>query len=271
MSKKFKGFIYCITNKVNGKRYVGQTMNRDGVERRWYEHICELNRNKKGNKHFQNAWNKYGEDNFTFEVLHELNFSNQDTLQEALNDLEIMYISIWNLLDNKYGYNIRDGGSNGYSCAGKSKEEMKIIREKLSEANKGHRVTAKTRKKISEAHKGRKMSEESRKKMSESQKGKKHSIESIKKGVETRKGYKHSEETKRKIGEANRKKHPERCGSNHVNSKKVLCIELDKVFECASAAEAIYNKNHKRNADNIGACCRGRQKTAYGYHWQYVQ
>ena len=111
------------------------------------------------------------------------------------------------------------------------------------------------------AMKGKHHSDETKKKMSESLKGRPSNM----------KGKKHSEESKKRISESMKgKKRPDICGNNHPKSKKVLCIELDKVFECASAAEAIYNKNHKRNADNIGACCRGLQKTAYGYHWKYV-
>lgn len=132
---KYKGFIYLITNKVNGKRYVGQTLCKGGIDARWNGHKRELNRNKHNNKHLQGAWDKYGEDNFEFEVLHELNFSNKTILQQALNDLEKMYIKIWNLLDNEYGYNISDGGSNGNAYAGKTEEEMKIIRKKISDNN----------------------------------------------------------------------------------------------------------------------------------------
>ena len=48
--------IYMIRNKVNNKAYIGQAVD---IDKRWGEHIKELNNNKKYcNYHLQNAWNK---------------------------------------------------------------------------------------------------------------------------------------------------------------------------------------------------------------------
>lgn len=58
--------IYGIRNIVNGKIYVGQTKD---FKHRWREHVRELNHNIHHNKHLQNAWNKYGEENFEFFVI----------------------------------------------------------------------------------------------------------------------------------------------------------------------------------------------------------
>ncbi len=54
--------IYKIINKVNGKYYVGSSTN---IENRWKGHKKELRRGV-STRHLQNAWNKYGEDNFIF-------------------------------------------------------------------------------------------------------------------------------------------------------------------------------------------------------------
>ncbi len=48
-------------------------------------------------------------------------------------------------------------------------------------------------------------------------------------------------------------------------SKKVLCIETGKVYESAIEAERQTGAWHQK----ISACCRGKQKTSKGYHWQY--
>ena len=48
-------------------------------------------------------------------------------------------------------------------------------------------------------------------------------------------------------------------------SKKVYCVELDKVFDSMTQAQKELNIN------NISACCRGIYKTAGGYHWEYVE
>ena len=57
--------IYKITNNVNGKFYIGSSQN---ISRRWYDHKRELRIQKHHNKYLQRAWNKYGEENFSFEI-----------------------------------------------------------------------------------------------------------------------------------------------------------------------------------------------------------
>lgn len=72
MKKRYgKGGIYCITNIINNKKYIGYAVN---FLDRWNKHRECLNQNlNKPNSHLQGSWNKYGENAFTFEVLEELN------------------------------------------------------------------------------------------------------------------------------------------------------------------------------------------------------
>jgi group I intron endonuclease len=58
--------IYKIVNEINGKYYVGSSIN---VYRRWNEHRSELKRNIHKNQYLQNSWNKYGENNFKFIII----------------------------------------------------------------------------------------------------------------------------------------------------------------------------------------------------------
>jgi group I intron endonuclease len=58
--------IYTIKNKVNGKVYVGQSIS---LRKRKHDHFRALRTNTHYNTHLQSSWNKYGEDNFTFEVV----------------------------------------------------------------------------------------------------------------------------------------------------------------------------------------------------------
>lgn len=89
-----KGFIYKITNKVNGKSYIGQT--RYTVEFRWRQHQY-----KKDNSYFHNAIHKYGVENFIVETIEECNV-------EDLNSREIFYIAKYDTFNN--GYNLTIGG-----------------------------------------------------------------------------------------------------------------------------------------------------------------
>jgi len=58
--------IYRITNTINGKFYIGSAVN---LRVRWNLHRSALLHKVHGNPKLQNAWNKYGPDAFTFEVL----------------------------------------------------------------------------------------------------------------------------------------------------------------------------------------------------------
>ena len=52
--------------------------------------------------------------------------------------------------------------------------------------------------------------------------------------------------------------------------KQIYCIELAQIFNgCRQAAAAIGKAN--KNFSNIYECCRGERKTAYGYHWKFIE
>lgn len=66
--------IYKITNIVNGMCYIGSS---NQIERRWSQHKGKLKRGTHDNIHLQNAWDKFSEKNFKFEILEE---TSQDQL-----------------------------------------------------------------------------------------------------------------------------------------------------------------------------------------------
>lgn len=99
-NNKLGKYIYKITNIVNGKCYIGQTKN---YKSRFQDHKLRLRKGEHDNPHLQYAWNKYGSDAFTFEVLE---------FAEDYNERERYYIKLYNSTDESYGYNILDGGEN---------------------------------------------------------------------------------------------------------------------------------------------------------------
>lgn len=76
--------IYGIFNKINGKVYVGQTVNT--LPRRWNQHRGYLVKNKHPNIYLQRSWNKHKEKNFEIQILHD-NIQTKD----ELNILEETY------------------------------------------------------------------------------------------------------------------------------------------------------------------------------------
>lgn len=94
------GYIYYCINKINGKRYVGQTMN---FKNRKSQHLSELRKGTHHSHKLQRAFNKYGEDNFNWQVeMYEL-----DSI-DALYKLEIDKIKEYDSYQN--GYNETLGG-----------------------------------------------------------------------------------------------------------------------------------------------------------------
>jgi group I intron endonuclease len=65
--------IYRIKNLVNEKCYYGSSKN---IEKRWRRHLNQLRKKTHINCILQNAWNKYGEDNFIFEIVERCELEN---------------------------------------------------------------------------------------------------------------------------------------------------------------------------------------------------
>ena len=102
----YEGYIYLITNKINGKKYVGQTITT--IEYRFKKHMS--NTQKGACPCIYNAVKKYGKDNFSCEQLDFAIAPTKKELVNILNELEIYYISKLKTLVDENGYNIDKGG-----------------------------------------------------------------------------------------------------------------------------------------------------------------
>lgn len=92
-------YIYCITNQINGKQYVGKTTY--SITKRFQEHCADSRRERCEKRPLYSAMNKYGVENFTVEQLFEC-----DELE--LDSYEILFIEKLNTYHN--GYNATKGG-----------------------------------------------------------------------------------------------------------------------------------------------------------------
>ena len=97
-----RGFIYKITNTINDKSYIGQTI--QNVKERFYQHCATKCSKAVSNMAIHRAIKKYGKSNFTVEVIEEIDSAN-------LNDRERYWIKYYNSYNN--GYNSTKGGQDG--------------------------------------------------------------------------------------------------------------------------------------------------------------
>lgn len=117
--------IYCITNKINGKSYVGQSIN---IEERWKAHKTRpFNENSSQyNKPLYRAIRKYGLENFIFSILEECK-------KEDLDKAEIFWINRLDTYNN--GYNLTAGGQNARTSSVLEESEVVEIKKLLLESN----------------------------------------------------------------------------------------------------------------------------------------
>ena len=112
-----RGFIYKITNTINSKSYIGQTI--QNVKERFYQHCATKCSKAVSNMAIHRAIKKYGKSNFTIEVIEEIDSAN-------LNDRERYWIKYYNSYNN--GYNSTKGGQDGIKLF-KNLDTESIVRE----------------------------------------------------------------------------------------------------------------------------------------------
>lgn len=187
MDKALKSGVYIIKNLITSKFYIGSAVD---MRRRLNYHRWTLKRGDCCNIHLQRAWDKYGENSFSFEKFlsckrEDLIFFEQLTIDASIT---------------RYGRkNVYNSSLTAGSTLGKfhSEETKKKIGLKSKGRWTGKHHTEETKEKIRlgniGVNQGKIHSEESRKKMSENRKGKKFSeehkknlAESIKKSWERR-------------------------------------------------------------------------------------
>ncbi len=216
MDGKPYGFIYLITNLLNGKRYVGQTVG--ALNTRWTQHKHKARSGS--NYAIHNAMRKHGVLNFRMEALCEC------SSMDELNEDEEHYILLLDcLIDNGHGYNLTCGGSSSrkseltkhkISISHLAKPSMGMLgkhhsdesRMKSSKSQSGKikgpygPMSAEHKDRIGDANRGRKASAEVRAAMSTRRKGIKPSAATLAKRSASLKGKKRTPEQRQRLSEA---------------------------------------------------------------------
>ena len=245
--------VYMITNKVNGKRYIGVTTQE--LQARFKQHL----RNK--DMIIGQAVRKHGRENFSIEVIEEC--ENLDSLRER----EAYFISLYNTLSPN-GYNVELGGYNpnpatrekiSKALTGKKKSPSHVAN--IIEGRKGFKMPESAKEKLREANLGKTYSEETRKRVSEAGKL------SYKKNPDRRKqqskfglmraGCEVSEDTRKRISEKLK------GVPNHKTRIKHLTVaDRDEILERISNKEVMTKiaKDYNVSYDTI-------KEIKYGRHW----
>ena len=230
--------IYSITNLINNKRYIGISQNYEDRKR---VHLWALKNNKHKNEKLQNSVNKYGLDNFKFEILKKVETDNRI---EALK-IENYYIKKYDSYNNGYNKSLGFEGSTLLKISEETKEKhrMMMINNKIW-LNRKHTEEAKI--KIGNAHRGKKLSDKTKQKLSDAKKGK------FKGKDNPFFNKKHTEETKEKL--------------RKTNGNPIICIETDEEFQSINQCAKKMNLDRKA----IERVLKGVYKQTKGYTFKYI-
>lgn len=284
--------IYKIENLINGKVYIGQSID---IIKRWQSH-----KNCIEDKPLYRAFKKYGLKNFDFSVIEECS-------SDELNDKERFWISYYHSCiydENNWGYNLSYGGE---GCSIISLEQQKIILQLWDEGKTttqiakimnysvptitSHLKNYKSYTLIERIERGKKAHVFGKKvnvydingnlinkyeQLQLAAKDLKISYGSAKRIV---KGI-HTESCNHYIliyeDEDQEKVLRERLNNinNKYKSKKKPIQQIDintneVIKDFSSIKEAALEILGKEKASLISACCKGQRKTAYGYRWRY--
>lgn len=276
--------IYSITNVLSGKQYIGSAVS---FARRWARHKRHLRSGNHPNRKLQAAWAKYGEDSFIFEKI---------AFCPITDLLAVEQVRIDGLRPH---YNLAPtaGSQIGIRYGAEHRAKLSVLHTGRylgdKNSNWGKKATPETRAKQSAARMGR-------------YRDASHPRARAAVCIETGRQFPSLKAAANWVAETRNPKADHGCirlacigkirhaygltwryadapdkpafiadfmsGANSPCSKVVRCLELDVAFHgCGEAARWLKANGHPKasNSAIVGAC-KGRQKSAYGFHWKYA-
>ena len=235
---EYTGYIYSITNEINGKSYIGKT---NDLVRRWKEHCYSHG----GTAILDKAFKKYGLEHFVFDIVAQIPFDNIEELNDVLAQLEMYYIELYDTYRNGYNATVGGDGTSGY-------KQSPETTEKIRQANIGRTVSDETRERISISRTGIHHTEEAKEAIRQALLYRDHSI------------YDRIAEKRRGV-----KRDPNVIMKGAVKRRKpILQYDLQGNFineyPGIKFIEGFEGKN-------ISACCRGRLRSTQGYIWRFKE
>ncbi|HHT9147125.1 MAG TPA: GIY-YIG nuclease family protein [Candidatus Wunengus sp. YC61] len=203
--------IYKIENLVNGKVYIGSSVD---IKNRWRQHLQCLVKGKHGNRYLQRAWDKYGAENFKFDIVEKCD-------SKILVEREQQFMDFFDACQCGYNLSPTAGSNLGIIHSEESRKKNSIARtgKKRGPHSEEHR------RKISIAGKGIKkkpLSEEHKRILSMRLKGKPQPFNCKPSPFKGRPGHLHTEETKRRISETMKKVRAGECQLEVVSSSNLI-------------------------------------------------
>jgi group I intron endonuclease len=216
------GGVYEIQNLVNGKRYIGSTVN---FIKRKSEHLRKLAKGVHHSPYLQRSFDLYGAPSFVFRRLIVCEPFELVRYEQAVMNIRKHEYNNRLVAESNLGVKLSDVTCRKMSVAQKAAANSTDGKRIRSEINKGRALTQEHRVKLSVAHKGIALTEETKRKLSLAHKGKGRPVDEVTRNKirmtlmgrplseerkakisQSKMGSVASEETKRKMSESQRRR-----------------------------------------------------------------